>query len=146
MSAPLTPDSPGRSTLLHGGCLCGAVAYTTPDDFRYAGYCHCTDCQQFSGSLFNAYGGVPRSTFVILRGAERIRRYAKNEESVLCFCGDCGSSLFADKLRMDMVHLRLGTLRDRQSLAPQHHVHVADKAPWYHITDGLPQYERGRTA
>jgi len=126
--------------ILRGGCLCGAVEYSTPDNFQYAGYCHCSDCQKFSGSLFNAFGGVPRPTFSVIRGAEHIRRYAKNEESILCFCANCGSSLFADKPRKNIVHIRLGSLLDRQSLAPQFHTFVSEKAPWYQITDGLPQF------
>jgi hypothetical protein len=120
------------------------VEYCTSDDFKYAGFCHCTDCQQFSGSLFNAFGGVPRQTFTVIRGQDSIARFAKNEDSILCFCSRCGSSLFADKPMMGMVHIRLGTLRDRQSLAPQFHAFVQDKAPWYQITDGLPQYAAQR--
>lgn len=129
---------------LRGACLCGAVEYSTPDDFRYAGYCHCTDCQQFSGSFFNAFGGVPRPTFVVTRGAEHVGKHAKNEESILCFCTKCGSSLYADKPKINMVHIRLGSLLDRQSLAPQYHAYVGEKAPWYRIADGLPQYEGAR--
>ena len=141
MNPPNMPTSGNVLKTLHGGCLCSAVEYCTPDDFKYAGYCHCADCQKFSGSLFNAFGGVPRQAFTVIRGAEHIKRFAKNADSLLCFCAICGSSLFADKPTKGMVHIRLGSLRDRPSLAPQFHQFVRDKAPWYQITDGLPQYD-----
>jgi hypothetical protein len=139
------PSSHPHIKILRGGCMCGAVAYSTSDDFKYAGYCHCTDCQQFSGSLFNAFGGVPRESFVVTKGQEHIKRFTKNEESILCFCAICGSSLFAEKPKKEMIHIRLGSLRDHQSLAPQFHAFVQDKAPWYEITDGLPQYDFHKT-
>jgi hypothetical protein len=34
----------------------------------------------------------------------------------------------------------MGTLQDEPSIRPQAHIHVASKAPWFEITDDLPQY------
>jgi hypothetical protein len=135
-----------ESRLLRGGCLCGAIEYSVSDEFEYVGYCHCTDCQQFSGSFFNAFGGVSRRHFVVKRGLECISRFPKNEESSLCFCSRCGSSLFAEKRTKDVIHIRLGSLRDRQTLAPQFHAFVVDKSPWVEIRDGLPQFAQARTS
>jgi hypothetical protein len=132
--------------LLSGRCLCGAVAYTVPDALQYAGYCHCSDCRRFSGSAFSAMGGVPLANLSIVRGADQIGRYLKSEQTVLCFCRNCGSSLYAEKPQRGMAHLRLGTLDEAPSLAPQFHSYVASKAPWYVICDGLPQHPAGRGA
>lgn len=131
---------------LQGRCLCGAVEYSVPDDLQYAGYCHCSDCRRFSGSAFSAMGGVPITELRILKGADHIARYVKSGETVLCFCRNCGSSLYAEKPRRGMAHLRLGTLDEAPSLAPQFHSYVASKAPWYEIRDGLPQHAAGRNA
>lgn len=130
---------------LSGRCLCGAVAYTVPDALQYAGYCHCSDCRRFSGSAFSAMGGVPLTDLRIIRGAERIGRYVKSAQTVLCFCRECGSSLYAEKPLRGMAHLRLGTLDEAPSLAPQFHSYVASGAPWYRIRDELPQYPAGRS-
>ncbi|MDR3418195.1 MAG: GFA family protein [Nevskia sp.] len=126
---------------LHGGCLCGAVEYAVADALQYARYCHCSECRRFSGSAFSAFGGVAKADFRLLKGAEHVGLYPKSGDTVLAFCRTCGSSLYADKPRRGMVHLRLGTLRDAPALWPQAHVHVASKAPWYEIGDDLPQYE-----
>lgn len=129
---------------LTGRCLCGAVQYTVPDALQYSGYCHCSDCRRFSGSAFSAMGGVALAELRILQGAERIGRYVKSAQTVLCFCRDCGSSLYAEKPLRGMAHLRLGTLDEAASLAPQFHSYVDSKAGWYPILDGLPQHPAGR--
>ena len=38
------------------------------------------------------------------------------------------------------VHVTLGTLKDAPSLHPTEHIFVGSKAPWFNITDALPQY------
>ncbi len=130
---------------LNGACLCGAVTYVIPDALRYAGYCHCQDCRRFSGSIFSAYGGVPAEDMRITAGDAEIRRFAKSDETIMVFCQNCGSSLFAEKPAIGMVHVRLGTLTDLPSLAPQVHAYVGSKVPWFEITDGLPEYALGST-
>jgi hypothetical protein len=130
---------------LHGRCLCGAVQYTVADDFKYAGYCHCSDCRRFSGSAFSAMGGVDSDAFHVMQGQDRIGHYRKSENTVLGFCRDCGSSLYALKPNKGMVHLRLGTLDQAPSLRPQFHSYVGSKAPWHRIGDGLPQFQAGRS-
>lgn len=131
---------------LQGRCLCGAVAYQVADNFQYSGFCHCSDCRRFSGSACSAMGGVAASEFEVLRGQESIGRYVKSEQSVMGFCRECGSSLFAEKPKKGMVHLRLGTLEEPPSLKPQFHSYVGSKAAWDHIGDALPQFEAGRPA
>jgi len=59
----------------------------------------------------------------------------------MAFCNLCGSSLFSENFRKDLLHIRLGVLNEEPSLKPQAHVFVGSKVPWYQITDGLPQFE-----
>lgn len=128
---------------LKGGCLCGAIEYVIPDALQYAGYCHCSECRRFSGSIFSAFGGIPKSDFRVVKGIEHIKHYRKSEKTVLGFCSECGSSLYADKPQRGMVHLRLGSLHDTPSLTPQTHAFVGSKVPWYDIKDGLVQFDQG---
>lgn len=126
---------------LHGSCLCGGVRYEIADNLLYSAYCHCSECRRFSGSAFSAMGGLAKEELEVTSGAELIRYYRKTEASNMAFCGKCGSSLFVEKPLKGMVHVRLGTLAESPSLLPQAHVMVGSKAPWYEITDHLPQYE-----
>lgn len=130
---------------ISGRCLCGAVEYEVNDNFKYSGFCQCSDCRRFSGSASSAMAGIPLEEFHLLKGEASLKRYVKSDSTVLAFCGHCGSSLFADKPKRGMVHLRLGTLNEAPSLRPQFHSFVASKAEWDSIGDGLPQYEAGRS-
>lgn len=132
------------SATLSGRCLCGAIEFSVVDDFRYSGYCHCSDCRRFSGSASSAMAGTIPENLRIIQGQDHIATYAKSEDTVLAFCRTCGSSLYALKPRRHMVHLRLGTLNEAPSLAPQFHSYVGSKAPWDHINDDLPQFNAGR--
>jgi hypothetical protein len=126
---------------IRGSCLCGAVEYAVEDDFKYAAYCHCSQCRKFSGSAFSAFGGVAKPSFHVLKGAECISHYHKSENTVLSFCQVCGSSLYAEKVNKGMVHVRLGTLNESPCVRPQAHVFVDSKAPWYEIKDELVRFE-----
>ena len=59
----------------------------------------------------------------------------------MAFCNLCGSSLFSENFRKDLLHIRLGVVNEEPSLKPQAHVFVGSKVPWYQITDDLPQFE-----
>jgi hypothetical protein len=39
------------------------------------------------------------------------------------------------------VHVALGSLADEPSIRPQGHIYVGSKAPWFEITDDLPQFD-----
>jgi hypothetical protein len=39
------------------------------------------------------------------------------------------------------VHVTYGTLADAPTLRPTAHIHVGSKAPWFTITDDLPQHQ-----
>jgi hypothetical protein len=125
---------------IEGSCLCGSVRFTVSDDFVYSGYCHCSECRRFSGSSFSIFGGVLKEKLKLIQGETDIGRYRKSEKSIMCFCRNCGSSLFADKPKINMVHLRVGTLSRAPILRPQIHICVASKAEWHDINDDLPQF------
>lgn len=40
------------ASTLTGGCQCGFIRYCIHDEPRQLNVCHCTDCQQQSGSAF----------------------------------------------------------------------------------------------
>ena len=39
------------------------------------------------------------------------------------------------------VHVAMGSLADAPSIRPTEHIFVGSKAPWFEITDDLPQFE-----
>jgi hypothetical protein len=39
------------------------------------------------------------------------------------------------------AHVTFGTLVDPPTICPRAHIFVGSKAPWFSISDGLPQFE-----
>ena len=56
------------------------------------------------------------------------------------FCASCGSSRFWQGPDDSYVAICAGALDDAAGLRIEEHIFVADKAPYYDSTDGLPQH------
>ena len=125
---------------LRGQCRCRAVTYEVLDDFAYAVNCHCSNCRRATGSAFKPLAGVRSEALSIIDGAENIMRVG-DEHVPYVHCGKCGSLLYAVVRNGAYVHVTMGTLVDSPSIRPSRHIFVGSKAPWFEITDDLPQYE-----
>ena len=126
--------------LLSGRCLCQTVEYEVEDVFVYAANCHCSNCRRTTGSAFKPFAGIEREKFSLTRGADSLLIYG-DDENHDAHCGTCGSLLYSLVRDAGWVHVAMGTLIDAPSIRPTHHIFVGSKAPWYEITDHLPQYE-----
>ncbi len=56
-------------------------------------------------------------------------------------CAGCGSLLYSVVREGAWVHVAMGTLVDAPAIRPSRHIFVGSKAPWFEITDDLPQFE-----
>jgi len=126
--------------MLRGTCLCGAVGYEVEDAFEYAANCHCSMCRRTTGAAFKPFAGIRSDRLRIVQGAERTLRYGDADGHHLR-CGDCGSLLYSLVRDGAYVHVAMGTLVDAPSIRPDHHIFVGSKAPWFTITDDLPQFD-----
>ena len=126
--------------MLDGRCECGAVRYRVADAFEYAMNCHCSRCRAGTGSAFKAFGGVPRDRLQVVEGADRLLVWG-DADGNHTRCGVCGSLLWSVVRDGGWVHVALGSLADEPSIRPQGHIHVGSKAPWFEITDDLPQFD-----
>lgn len=128
-------------SLLAGGCLCGVVRYSVEDEFVYALNCHCSNCRRATGSAFKPFAGIVRDKLRITEGEGKVSIFGDEDASHDVRCKVCGSLMFSVVRDGQYVHVTLGTLADTPSIRPTAHIFVGSKAPWYAITDGLPQYE-----
>ena len=131
---------PERSLLLTGKCLCGAVEYQVEDAFEYAMNCHCSNCRRTTGSAFKPIAGIARERMRVLKGDEAVLVYGIPDEAHDVHCATCGSLVYSVVREGAYVHVPMGTLADTPTIRPTAHIFVGSKAPWYDITDGLPQY------
>jgi hypothetical protein len=131
--------------VLAGKCECGAVRYNVADEFLYASNCHCSRCRAATGSAFKPFAGIEREKLQITNGADGL--LIVGEETLNdTRCAKCGSLLFSVVRDGAFVHVALGSLVDSPSLRPTKHIFVGSKAPWFEITDDLPQFEEHATS
>jgi hypothetical protein len=138
MHTEASSGSDGR--LLVGKCECGTVRYRVEDAFVYAMNCHCSRCRAATGSAFKAFAGIEREKLELTDGRDALLVVGEKTLNDTR-CRSCGSLLFSVVRDGAYVHVALGSLVDAPSIRPMAHIFVGSKAPWFDITDGLPQFE-----
>lgn len=128
-------------TMLRGGCLCGAIGYEVEDAFAAAFYCHCSRCRRATGSAFKPMASIRTGKLSLIHGADRVLFYGTPPDTHDVHCGVCGSFLYSVIAENGNTHVAMGTLRDVPAVRPSFHMFVGSKAPWYEITDDLPQFD-----
>ena len=130
--------------MLTGHCLCGAVRYEISGEPLALLYCHCKECRRATGSSLNTSLFVRRADFRIVSGGEAVSFHESSPGNHRHFCSRCGSPLFKHFPKApDHMTVRAGTLDADPGVRPSGHIWVSEKAPWYEITDGLPQFSKG---
>ena len=90
---------------------------------------------------------IAEEDFVVTSGTEFIAKYESSPGKYRCFCHNCGSPVYSYRASIpDTVRVRVGTLDGDPGLRPVLHSWVGEKAPWFEITDGLPQFQTGDPA
>ena len=129
------------STVLSGGCLCGAVKYRIAGDVLTAVNCHCSMCRKAHGAAFRSGAVVKVQDFSWLQGEELITDYQSSEQMHRMFCRTCGSHMVArSEAHPGIVGVALGTVVGDLPFSVAQHWNVASKASWFEITDQLPQH------
>jgi hypothetical protein len=131
--------------MLAGECFCGAVRYAVADAFAYALNCHCSNCRRTTGSAFKPFAGIARDKLRVTGGDNDLMIYG-DQTGHNAHCRRCGSLLYSVVRNGAFVHVAMGTLVDDPSIRASAHIFVGSKAPWYVISDDLPQYQGHVTA
>lgn len=93
-------------------------------------------------SAFRTRASVESKHFKWLKGEEHLSKYHFSEYNIKTFCAICGSNLISiSEDHPDYIGLPIGALEQDPSNRPLMNLFVDSKAPWYDITDGLPQYD-----
>jgi hypothetical protein len=136
---------------IRGSCLCGGVKFEIAGPLIRPLNCHCTFCRKQQGAAFRSRARVLRDHFKWLQGEELVTYFEATPGYRRGFCRVCGSPIlnraephspFAIKNPSILKEygIALGVLDDDPGMRPESHVFVCSKAPWFEITDDLPQY------
>jgi hypothetical protein len=140
----MSSESNADNRVLSGRCECGAVRYRVVDEFLYAANCHCSNCRAATGSAFKAFAGIERDKLELIDGLDSLLVFGEDDLNNTR-CAVCGSFLFSVVRDGAYVHVAMGSLVDAPSIRPTEHIFVGSKAPWFEITDDLPQFDKYAT-
>jgi len=131
---------------MKGSCLCGAVRFELDARPVWAHNCHCQRCRKIRGAAFASNLFVPLDALRYTRGEDLVESYRlpAAERFTHCFCRTCGSSLPFRNVARGTVVVPMGSLDDDPEFEPKAHIFVDSKAPWFTITDSLPQHSEQR--
>lgn len=123
---------------IDGGCFCGAIAYEAEVDPQKTSICHCTDCQQLTGTAFRVSVPAPQENYRVTKGEPKV--YVKTADSgakrAQAFCAACGSHLYSTSVGEGpkVYAVRTGTARQREELVPRKQIWHRSALQW------LPQF------
>jgi hypothetical protein len=130
---------------IDGRCHCGYVRYEAEIDPDTVSICHCTDCQQLTGSAYRVTARA-RAEDVRLT-ANQPKTYRKYGDSgrprLQYFCPECGSSLFVtgEGEAAAVWGIRVGTITQRRELSPKRQKWCSSALPWVDDIASLPRTE-----
>ena len=119
---------------LEGKCLCGKVGITLTGAHREVDVCHCTMCQQWTGSM---YAGIESDGFSV-QGEEHISTYDSSDWAERAFCQTCGSSLWFKFKPTGARTFVAGLFNLPEGLPIKHQIFIDEKPDWYDLAQHSP--------
>lgn len=137
------PSPPPKPGIAQGSCLCGDIAWEFAGSPERVQNCHCSRCRRARSAAHATNAFYRREQLAWIRGDERIvsfplpgaKRFGQD------FCRRCGSPVPRVVAATGYVVTPCGSLDSPLARGPIGNIFVADKATWFTITDGLPQWD-----
>jgi hypothetical protein len=126
---------------IEGSCHCGDVTYHAFVESGSVSICHCTDCQELTGSAFRVTVSARREDVSLTGGQPSV--YVETGECGgrrhQAFCPKCGSPVYVTGDRDDpIIGLRWGGIRQRGQLVPTAAIWCSSAVPWLDDVSRLP--------
>src|SRR5947209_7456476 len=132
---------------IDGSCHCGYITIEGEADPQKATICHCTDCQQRTGSAFGVSVPVAGATFK-MKGTPTtyLKTTAESGNPRLqAFCPRCGSSIYSTSPgegQQASYMVRVGILRQRKEFEPRRQNWFRSALPWVSALATLHRNEK----
>jgi len=101
------------------------------------GYCHCESCRSWSAGPVNAFTLWAPDAVKITKGADKLARFMKTENSGRQYCTQCGGHVMTDHPGLGLVDVYAATI---PSLTFEPGVHVNYAETVLPMKDGLPKF------
>ena len=127
--------------MVRGSCLCGGIRFEVTE-VPLIVLCHCSRCRKAYGAAFESGAAVPAANFELTKGQDLIQTYESSPGTRRAFCRVCGSRAPSGSADGKLHFVPAGLFDDDPGVKPALHMFVGSKAPWWEITDDLPQFEK----
>ena len=127
--------------MIRGSCLCGAIAFEATGQIEFRN-CHCSRCRKAHGAAFASNIYARPQDFRWLQGEDRLVTYRLQTAQRFgnTFCCVCGSPMPRLVAERDFFVVPAGALDDDPGIRPAYHIFTGSMAPWFEISDDLPQH------
>ena len=134
------------SMQVHGSCHCGAIEFEAVVDPTRVTICHCTACQNLTGTAYRVTVAASAEGFRLTRGSPKtyIKVADSGNKRAQVFCADCGSHLYAHAAveTPDRLGLRVGCLKERTMLIPRKRIWCRSALTWSENLQGMQEVDR----
>ncbi len=134
---PLNPRGGAR-----GSCLCGKVTFVIDGTPIGCWNCHCGRCRKARSAAHATNLFLPADALCFTSGEGEVVSYKVPDAIRFAqhFCRTCGAKAPRIDRERGIVGIPMGAFDDDPAFKPQAHIFVASKAPWFEISDDLPQH------
>ncbi len=119
-----------------GGCYCGKVRFEVKGEVPPVIFCHCDQCRRISGHYVAGVSGVQNRTHI----EGEVRWFPTSPGYERGFCPNCGTHMFWHDMKRGHLSIMAGSFDKDVELEAKAHIFVGQKAGYYSIDDGLPQF------
>jgi hypothetical protein len=137
-----TPLRTWREGVASGSCACGKMRFELDGRPFRMHHCHCGRCQRARGGAHatNVLYKIEALTFT--QGEKLLADFdlPGAEFFGTSFCRECGGAMPRRSGSRSAVSVPIGSLDTDPEIHAMAHQYVSYKAPWYEITDGVPQF------
>jgi len=128
---------------IEGGCICGAVRYSSTAKPITVRNCWCRVCQYFASGNATVNVVFPKDA-VTIRG--ELNDYVSTADSGNTmhrrFCPACGTQMFSEsEARPHLIIIRAGTLDDREIAKAGATIWTRSAPSWGYVDPDLPHFE-----
>jgi hypothetical protein len=136
------PVRPVREGVVSGSCACGRMHFEIDGRPLLMRHCHCSRCRHARGSAHATNLAYKLDALRYTVGEELLIDFDLPGAKFFgtSFCAHCGGAMPRRSPARGWVVVPAGSLDSDPQMQPMLHQHVASKAAWFDITDGVPQF------
>jgi hypothetical protein len=142
LSGVENPARPGREGVVGGSCACGKMRFEIDGRPLAMRHCHCSRCRRARGAAHATNLAYKLDALRYIVGEELLADFNLPGAQFFgaSFCGHCGGAMPRRSSARGWGVVPVGTLDSDPLMQPMMHQYVGSKAPWFEITDGVPQF------